>query len=54
MIRKIEPKVTHRCCPGCGDLVTQVEVELAVLDFKCLKCGKHTFREFQPVKFRRS
>jgi len=42
--------VTMRCCPGCGYLVNQIQIDLAVLNYKCPQCGKHRYSEFQPVK----
>lgn len=52
MIRlgKIEPAVTHRCCPSCGYLLTQHDIEAHRIDFMCPRCEEHRVSEFQAIK----
>jgi len=47
---KIEPAVTHRCCPKCGYLMSQMEVDLIRFELRCPRCKEHTMKEFQPIK----
>lgn len=45
----ILPAVTHRCCPSCGYLVTQLMVDLSRYNYNCHNCGKHKLSKFQPL-----
>lgn len=44
--------VTHRCCPNCGYLMAQIEIDTARLNFDCPRCGKHRLSEFQPIQLK--
>ncbi len=50
MITKIKEKVTHRCCPNCGYIVSQIEMQCFRFNFNCPKCKKHKVDDFQPIK----
>lgn len=47
----INPAVTHRLCPKCGYVVSQFEIDAMRVDMECPRCGKHNFREFQPINW---
>jgi len=47
-ITRLPPGVERRKCPGCGYLTSQIEVDMALLDFKCPRCGNYTLRDFVP------
>lgn len=49
---KLIPAVTHRCCPKCGYLMPQRQIELIRFELTCPTCGEHTTREFQPIKMK--
>lgn len=51
-LKKIEPKVTHRCCPKCGYLVAQVEIEMSIYAYDCPRCDSYNFNKFQPLKLK--
>lgn len=53
MTIEIEQKVTHRCCPNCGHIVSQKEIQCFRFNFKCPKCKKHKVDDFQPMKMDR-
>jgi hypothetical protein len=47
--RQILPVVTHRCCPDCGWIMSQKEIEQLRVAIDC-PCGcKRTINEFEPV-----
>lgn len=50
VVHKINPVVTHRCCPKCGYLELQSSIALMRYDHLCLGCGEHSIKEFQPVQ----
>lgn len=52
-VTTILPSVTHRLCPSCGYILSQLEVDLMVCDMEC-RCGKHMFSEFQPLRLNQS
>lgn len=47
---RIEKQVTERYCPGCGFLVSQIEIELLRFVVPCPSCEDYNINEFQPVK----
>ena len=45
----LRPAVTHRCCPDCGYIISQKEIELVRFVVSCPReCGT-TINEFQPM-----
>jgi hypothetical protein len=45
----LRPEVTHRCCPDCGYIMTQLEIDLIRIVVDCPRgCGR-TINEFQPM-----
>lgn len=46
--QNIPIKVTHRVCPNCGYVVSQLEVQVSVIDYICPKCEVKRFSEFEP------
>lgn len=55
VIGRITPAVTHRCCPECGWLMTQTEIELQRYTRPCPRgCKGVTTDDFQPVNMKPS
>lgn len=46
---KLQPKVTHRCCPECGYIISQIEVYLIRAAVKCPRGCDRNINEFQPM-----
>jgi len=41
-----------RCCPGCGYLKSQIEIENMLIDPLCPRCGKHKLSEFKRTSIK--
>lgn len=50
----IKRKVTHRLCPGCGYIMTQLEIDRLRFPVDCPRCGKWNTNAFQPIKWEAS
>ncbi len=50
MIANIKEKVTHRCCPNCGYIVAQVEMQYFRFNYNCPRCGKCRMDSFQLIE----
>lgn len=48
---QIKRKVTHRVCPSCGYVMTQLEIDRLHFPVDCPRCCKHNTNEFQPIKW---
>lgn len=48
--RVIKPKVTHRRCPGCNYLLTQLAASKLLANFHCPRCKNRKVSEFKPLK----
>lgn len=48
---QIKRKVTHRVCPLCGYVMTQLEIDRLRFPVECPRCGEHNTNEFQPLKW---
>jgi len=42
--------ITQRCCPDCGYLVSQLEIDLSIVNMKCPRGCEYDFSQFQPLK----
>lgn len=38
-------------CPNCGYVVSRIEIEYAIMDFDCVRCGQYKLSQFIPSKF---
>jgi len=47
---KIEPAVTHRCCPKCGYIMSQLEIDLIRVVINCPRGCDHNINDFQPMR----
>ena len=52
-INIIARAVTHRLCPDCGYMVSQVAVEMMRFNFDCPKCSNRKISDFQPLRLDR-
>ena len=47
----LNTRVKTRCCPGCGFLIHQMQVERMQIVPPCPKCGEYTVDQFQIVEW---
>lgn len=50
-MKQIKRKVTHRLCPDCGYVMTQLEIDRLRFPVECPRCGKWTTNAFQPIRW---
>ncbi len=49
-MEQIKQKVTHRCCPKCGDIINQTMIDLMRYAMPCARgCEGVTTNDFQPM-----
>lgn len=48
---RIAPAVTHRCCPACGYVISQLQADLARINFRCPRCDQKAISDFQPMRW---
>lgn len=46
---RLRPGVTHRCCPDCGYLMSQLEIDQLKVNLDCPRCGDRNINDFQPI-----